>query len=399
MAMKSWRRFSTGICSLVIASLIWLPVLSLFLKQDAGQYFQNQGISPKARMMLARHLQIWNDPLLRSKEVQNIRASNPEWDFMWRTFFAWSLVNAAMRDVSYKPEALRVVDEIIDETLSLYEKNGVHYFLMNYSRRMDFVMIPPRSIFIEGEIALMIGMRRLLEEKEEYKAIHKRLIEGMAELMSRGPVMSAESYPDECWMFCNTVALAAIRIADVLDGTDHSKFFARWVGSTKKKLVDVKTGLLVAAYTLAGQPIHGPEGSTIWMAAHCLQLVDNDFASDQYERAKKWLYRNHFGFGYSREWPLSWYGRIDIDSGGVISLIDISPSASGFAMLAAQSFRDASIARGILPTLRLGGFPLEEQGKLKFEASNLVGDAVMLYAMVEGPVWERALQREKTGRS
>lgn len=28
--------------------------------------------------------------------------------------------------------------------------------------------------------------------------------------MRRSPTLSAESYPDECWTFCNTTALAAL---------------------------------------------------------------------------------------------------------------------------------------------------------------------------------------------
>ena len=35
---------------------------------------------------------------------------------------------------------------------------------------------------------------------------------------SCSPVLCVESYPDECWLFCNTIALAAIRAA-VGDGT------------------------------------------------------------------------------------------------------------------------------------------------------------------------------------
>ena len=42
-------------------------------------------------------------------------------------------------------------------------------------------------------------------------------------------MLCAESYPDECWMFCNTVALAAVRVGDRLDDQDHSAFFAEWV--------------------------------------------------------------------------------------------------------------------------------------------------------------------------
>ena len=60
----------------------------------------------------------------------------------------------------------------------------------------------------------------------------------MVASMQESPVLSGESYPDECWMFCNSVALAAIRMADVLDGTDHSELLRRWVEMAKRKLTD-----------------------------------------------------------------------------------------------------------------------------------------------------------------
>ena len=80
-------------------------------------------------------------------------------------------------------------------------------------------------------------------------------------------------------------------MSDRLDGTDHSAFFQRWLRTAKQKLVDPGTGLLVSSFTLEGRPQDGPEGSSIWMSAHCLQLIDEDFAADQYRRAKKELGR------------------------------------------------------------------------------------------------------------
>ena len=97
----------------------------------------------------------------------------------------------------------------------------------------------------------------------------------------------AESYPDECWMFCNTAALAAIRMSDALDATDHSALFHKWLRTAREKLVDRQTGLLVSSFTLEGRPKDGPEGSSIWMSAHCLQLIDAKFAADQYRRARR----------------------------------------------------------------------------------------------------------------
>ena len=43
----------------------------------------------------------------------------------------------------------------------------------------------------------------------------------------------------------------------------------------------------------------------------------------------------------------------------------------------------------LLRSLALMGFPTEDKETLRYEASNPVGDAVLLYGMVEGPLWTR----------
>ena len=61
---------------------------------------------------------------------------------------------------------------------------------------------------------------------------------------------------------------------------------------------------------LSGSPINST-------AAHCLRLIDEEFARDQTTRARKELGRDLLGFAWSREWPGSWRGPRDVDSGGV----------------------------------------------------------------------------------
>jgi len=207
--------------------------------------------------------------------------------------------------------------------------------------------------------------------------------------MKQGPVLSAESYPDECWMFDNTAALAAIRMADRLDGEDHSEFTKRWLAMAKVKLTDPQTGILISSYTVDGKALDGPEGSSIWMVSHFLRLVDEGFAKDQYHRARKELGRKAAGFAWSREWPVSWKGQMDIDSGPVIPVLEISSGASGMAFIAASSFGDDDYLSGLAATLDFSAFPSRKEGRLKYCASNQVGDAALLYATVLGPLWDK----------
>ena len=374
--------------ALAAASAIWLPSVHLLYTGGAGPVLHPQALSPKARGLTRRQLHIWATPVADADAV-SMRATNAEWDFMARSFAVWSLANAALRDPAIKPAALETMDRIIDDTLRLEAERGMYYFLMPYARSRPFVMQPARSLFLDGEIALMLAARRTVAERPEYRPLLTRRVNVMVERMRQGPVLSAESYPDECWTFCNTIALAAIRSADFLDGTDHSDFLRRWVRMAREKLLDPKTGLLVSSYSLAGTPMDGPEGSSLWMAIHCLDLIDQRFAAEQYRRAKEQLGGSLLGFGYAREWPRSRTGPMDVDSGPVVPVLGASPSSSGLALVAAASQADRPFYASLTGSLELVGFPRSRQGRLRYCAANQLGEAVVLYSTVQGPLWNR----------
>jgi hypothetical protein len=257
-------------------------------------------------------------------------------------------------------------------------------------------MLPARSQFIDGEIAMMMAARRFIRESPEYKTAIQERVRIMIDRMNQSPVYSAESYPNECWLFCNTVSLAVIRMMDVLDGSDNTVFLNQWVTTAKTKLSNETTEMLISSYEVDGTPaLSGkcPEGSTIFMAAHMLEVVDSEFAKDQYQRAKQNLEGSFLGFGYAREWPSGCIGIPDIDSGPIVPFLDASAAASGMAILGAAVFDDDVYLNKLLRSLQMMGFPTEENNQLFYQASNTVGDAVMLYGMVEGPLWERIKER------
>jgi hypothetical protein len=185
------------------------------------------------------------------------------------------------------------------------------------------------------------------------------------------------------------VALDAIKMADYLDGSDHSALLRDWLSMAKQKLVHPESGLLVTSFTTDGTVLDGPEGSTLWMVAHCLQLLDEDFARDQYRRAREQLGEITLGFGYAHEWPESWRGEADVDSGPIIPGFKISAGSSGMAFIGAGSFDDKEFLAALAATLDFAGFPSRSHGRLKYCASNQVGDAALLYAATLGPLWQK----------
>jgi hypothetical protein len=395
--MQRLKKIAVGLLVLAVAATIWVPCLHLVFARPVTQFRNADGLSPKAKQLAARHLQLWTDPATRQKELDRMRASNAEWDFMGRSFLVWSLANMGLRDPASKSVYLKTIDEIIDETLRLEKEKGMYFFLMDYASAGKYVMKPDRSLFLDGEIAMMLASRRMLEEKEEYKTLLTERINIIEEEFNRSPHLVLESYPDECWTFDHCLALDAMKMADYLDGTDHSKLIHDWVAMAKKKLIDAQSGLLVASFTTDYVPLGGPQGSTLWMVSHALQILDADFARDQYTRARRELGEITCGFGYAHEWPASWKGPANIDSGPIIPVFNISAGSSGMAFIGASAFDDEPFLKSLCSTLDFVGFPTRKSGALKYSASNQVGDAALLYASTLGPLWKKIETRERKG--
>ncbi len=388
---------------LAMAAAIWIPCLHLLFLPDPallaglpGAESTDPNLPAITEALIAKQIALWRLPEDARQDVLRMRESNAEWDFMGRTYLVASLANVALARPERQAEYLPLIDLIIDDTLRLERDEGPLHFLMPYGRVKPFVQTPMRSQFLDGEIALMIGLRQLVAPLERYGPLLAERVDTMVARMKASPTWCTESYPDECWTFCNAVAVAAVKIADVAGGTDHGDFIAAWLKVVGERLVDPRTGILVSRFGYSdGAHWEGPEGSTIWMVAHCLEILDEKMAREQYERARTELGGSLAGFGYSREWPRSWEGGGDVDAGVVIPVIGASAGGSGMALIGAASFRDRDYLSSLLTSLDFAAFPVEEDGALHYAASNQVGDAVLLYALTMGPAWDLVKARSR----
>jgi hypothetical protein len=379
--------------AVVLASTPGLAALLGRRATAAGVSAVGELVSPRTRALAEYQLGLWSSTPKHDVSVAALRAQNPEWDLMARTFLVLALADMALRSPRDADRFVAAIDRIVHDTLAVERSRGQLAFLLPYVRDHRFVDPSERSLFVDGELALMLGVRQIVRPLNDDVPLLEERARYIERAMKAGPVLSGESYPDECWTFCNTTALAALRVFDAVRGTTHRRLFDDWVAVAKAHLVDPVTGLLVSSYTYRGQAKDGPEGSSIWMSARNLLLVDDAFARDQYERARRELAGDVLGFGYAREWPRSWNGPVDVDSGPVVPLLDASPSSSGFAILGAKAFDDGSYLSSLLASLDLTGLPTDEGGGLHYEASNAVGDAVILSGLAFGPVWGRVTGR------
>ncbi|MBZ4417783.1 hypothetical protein [Myxococcus sp. RHSTA-1-4] len=366
---------------LLVATAVWLPLLQfLFRPKDPRELAP--ALAARQRMLAMRD---------DSPERDLLRRNNPEWDLMVRTFNVLSFANLALTEPARKAEHLAVIDAVLARTLR-DERQGRDTFLLPYVHRAPFRDAHGRSLFVDGEVALMLAARQLVEPRDDLAPLLRERIDTLTAQLERAPLLAAESYPDEGWTFCNTVALAALRLSDAVDGRDHASLRRRWVESARKHLVDARTGLLVSSFTYEGVTRDGPEGSSLWLAAHMLQVVDANFAREQYQRARRELIGEALGFAWAAEWPTTASDADDVDSGPTIPIVNANAGSSGLALLGAAAFDDEPLLEGLVTSLRFAAFPVTDDTGLRFAAGNQLADAVLLYALVEGPLWQRAME-------
>lgn len=347
----------------------------------------------EAAALLAEERATLHDPTREAAVRASLRSSNPEWDLMRRMFLGLSLANAAERDPERRSALLGDLDALASDLLAEDAREGVTGFLLPYGKGRPFLDTHAdgaHSMFVDGEIALVLAAREVVDSSSpNHDALDVRIARIEA-AMDASPSRSGESYPDEAWTFCNTTALAALRLYDVARGTDHRAYATAWIDYARAHLVEPKTGLLVSSYRWDGTWLDGPEGSSIFQAAHNLLLWDDAFARDQWTRAKHELVFDVAGFSLAREWPRTATGALDVDSGPVIPALDASPGASGLAVLGAAAFDDDVTERGLVRALRFAAFPQRTEVGMRFAGASPMGDAVIGYALGFGPIWDKA---------
>src|SRR5262245_48588422 len=211
MILMALRRM---VIALLGATLVWIPSVHFFYRPEPKEI---------AGGLEQRALSMWSERAELDEAIARMRQTNAEWDFMSRTYLVLAFANSALREPERRKELLSAIDAIIDETLAIERSEGMHFFLMSYSKSSPFIVQPERSVFIDGELALMLGARRMVAENAHYARLHRERAAIIVQRMAANTATySAESYPDEAWTFCNTVALVSLKMLDALDGTDHS---------------------------------------------------------------------------------------------------------------------------------------------------------------------------------
>ncbi|MDG1481694.1 MAG: hypothetical protein P8R54_19015 [Myxococcota bacterium] len=362
----------------LVLSLTTIPLVG-FLAASAT--------TPSIEDWYEEQVEDWSEEAPPERYLQ-MRTLNPEWDFMARTFLSLTLAERALADPLEVPRALDTLDAIITDTLAAEAAHGPSEYLLPYAKHAPFLG-GGRSLFVDGEILVMLGARRLVSGDAWGEEMDARASLVTESLGRSSDLPIAESYPNEGWMFCHVMAMIGLRMHEVTNDADHSALTERFVASVKSSLTHSGTGMMLSEFDMTGRPLDGPEGSSIWFTSVGMLLLDPEFAHRQYALAEASLGDSLLGMGYAREWPSGYEGPVDIDSGPLVPFINASASSSGFALLASQAFSDQTWNQQLHRALGAAFLIMKLDRSLKAAADNPVGQGVVLWGEAFGPVWER----------
>jgi hypothetical protein len=337
--------------------------------------------------LLATELQRWNDVRAREASITQLQALNPEWDLMRRTFLALTLADDAIAHPEREAVDLAAIDDLLASIVQDEAEQGQAHFLLDYGKHGGWRDPAGRSVFVDGEIALVAGARRLVADDPAMAAVHRERAAFVTAALDRSP--TAESYPDEGWLFCVTNALVALKMLDQLDGTDHRATIHTTLAGLPR---EPATGLLASSFTWDGVAKDGPEGSSIWLAVANLAVVDPALAADQYARAKAGLLHGALGLDWASEWGPGWKGPVDVDSGPPVPWIDASASSSGFAIVAAAAMQDRATLAALKRSLLAADAVMLVYPVLAEAADNPMGNVIVAHGTTFGGVWGRLTQ-------
>ena len=373
--MKTITRIAVAAATLPVA----LPVLGLLGFMATGPTAER-----RAERILERQHAAWED---REDTVERLHRANPEFDLMWRLFTVLANSDDALAHPEAADDYLALSDTLIRDTAHTAITSGQRHFLLPYADAQPWRQPDAGSLFVDGEVALMIAARRMVRDEPWLRQMALEWNERVRTDFDAAGDDLPESYPNEAWAFCMTTALLALHMSDLLDGTDHSAVIRDYTDRMATTLMDPRTGLIGSDWQANGRALDGTEGSSLWWVSTGLLLLGPDLATAQYEGGKQALHGGMLGMSWAKEWPET-HSTGDIDSGPIVPYFHASPASSGFALVAASAHGDDAYRRRLVRALRAADALLVIDPRLSTMAEAPMGDAIVRLGLGFGPLWD-----------
>lgn len=387
---------------------LFIPgLLVLYYSQDSN--IAGKGI-PKIAWRLHKdltpRLEGWARQRVASKKAEIDKlfdvydVPRTEWAMFSCVYYLWATENLqsaweADRSLSRR-QPRKHAREAIEAAVELI-MDPVHHDWVRFHWGADYMH--EENVFFRSLIIAGLTSYETLVEDSKYTSTLRDQVDTLAAELDASPHGVLEDYPAECYPIDVFVAIACIKRADEVLGTDHSEFIERSVRAFEGDMLDSR-GLIPYLMEDETGRLLGPSRGV----GNSYTLI---FARELWpKRAKEWYrkYEKHFwqerwwaaGF---REYPkqvepeLENYVDVrtiyDVDAGPIIG--GFSPAANAFGMAAAKVNGRFDHAYTLSSQVIAASWPLPDGGLLgpRFISSRehapYIGEACLLFFFSQHP--------------
>jgi len=341
----------------------------------------------------------WARRRVKSKSATKLTKSNisgTEWPVFGSVFYLWS--TEALQD-AYTENPRLVSSAPKDYAQGAIEQAAA---LVTDPNHASWVKDHWGDTYLEKEnlfyrMLLISGLTsyQKLTGNTEYEELLYSQVESLSNELDESPYGLLDDYPGQCYPVDILPAIAAIRRADTVLGTDHSEFAARAIRGFEGRRLDPGTGLpayfvdsktgrakdsargVGLSFMLIWAPELWPETAKCWYAKYAEQFWQKG--------------RYTAGFReYPKDMNVRWFELNDVDAGPVIG--GYGAAASAFGIGAARAMGRFDHAYPLAAEAIAGMWPLPNGTLLvpRF-LSNLsdapyLGEAAILFAFTRMPI-------------
>ena len=348
---------------------------------------------------LSEHFEPWAIKRVvsgRAAQLDTGGVSGTEWPIFSAVYYLWSseaLQDAWDADPSPAPVAPKAYARgaITAAAALVADPNQAAwvraYWGPNYLHRENLFY---RMLLISG-----LTSYEKLEGRTPYEALLRDQVESLSAELDASPYGLLDDYPGQCYPIDILPAIAAIRRADAVLGTDHSAFVSRALRGFQGTRLDARTGLpAYIADSGSGQGIGSARGVGISSMLTWAPELWPETAHQWYGAytAKFWQAGPALaGFReFPKGYPVSDWFALDVDAGPVIGGYGTAASAFGLAAARANGHFEQAYPLGA--EALVAAWPLPDGTLLSPQLlSNLsdapyVGEAALLFSFTRSPV-------------
>ena len=267
--------------------------------------------------------------------------SGTEWPVFGSIFYLWateSLQEAYDKDSKVSKVAPKVyANGAIEAAAALVaDPNHASWVKQHWGDKY----LEEENLFYRMLLISGLTSYQKLTENKKYEDLLRWQVESLAKELDESPYGLLDDYPGQCYPVDIVPAIAAIKRADSVLGTDHSKFVERSIRGFEDTRLDENTGLpgyVVSSRT--GQALESARGVGISFMLIWASEIWPETANDWYDKYEKqfWM-RNRWIAGF-REFPRNFnidtFFFEDVDAGPVIG--GFGAGASAFAIGATRA--------------------------------------------------------------